>query len=250
MSGKLLGPHDPPTVSLINPSASSAFLLLGDHAGQAIPESLGDLGLTQEDRDRHIAWDIGVRALGERLSQTLDATFIAQTWSRLVIDCNRDPVANDAIPAISDGTAIPGNGGLNPADKARRIEEVHEPYHRTVAQCIADRTSRGQQTILVSLHSFTPVMGGFVRPWQIGVLHDLGDTRFALRMLQALNAMPGLIVGDNEPYRMDTVDHTVPRHAYPASLAYVELEIRQDLIHEPRWVEILTEVLKTCAHRT
>ncbi|CAN5164693.1 N-formylglutamate amidohydrolase [soil metagenome] len=247
MSGGLLGPHDPPTVSLINPSGESPFLLIGDHAGQAIPSSLGDLGLTQADRDRHIAWDIGVRTLGEALSKALEATFIAQTWSRLVIDCNRDPDATDAVPAVSDGTLVLGNADLVPADRRRRIDEVHEPYHRAIAELIADRTAQAQPTILVSLHSFTPVMNAFERPWEIGVLYDRGETGFASRMLAAFRATPGLVVGDNEPYQMDSVDYTVPRHAYPAGLDYVELEIRQDLIHQPRWIDILTASLKACA---
>jgi predicted N-formylglutamate amidohydrolase len=37
-------------------------------------------------------------------------------------------------------------------------------------------------------------------------------------------------VGDNEPYRMDTVDFTVPHHAMKRGLDYLELEVRQDLI--------------------
>ncbi|CAN5132918.1 N-formylglutamate amidohydrolase [soil metagenome] len=250
MSGGLLGPHDPPTVSLINPSAASVFLLLGDHAGQAIPSSLGDLGLTAADQDRHIAWDIGVRALGEALSEALDATFIVQTWSRLVIDCNRDPAAADAIPVVSDGTLIPGNVDLGEIDRRRRIDEVHEPYHRAIADVLTERAGRNQPTILVSLHSFTPVMNAFVRPWEIGVLHDRGEAGFAQAMLTALRAELDLVVGDNEPYRMDTVDHTVPRHAYPAALPYVELEIRQDLIHQPRWIDILKTALNTSSGRT
>lgn len=235
MSG-LLRPHEPATVTRLNPSGRSPFLLLGDHAGRAIPEALGDLGLTQADLSRHIAWDIGVRDLGEALSAALDATFIAQTWSRLVIDCNRDPGAPDAIPSVSDGTDIPGNRGLSALDMGRRILEIHDRYHRAIEDEIRARSDRGQATVLVSLHSFTPVMNAFERPWQAGVLHDAGDTAFAHAVLDALAEIPGLTIGDNQPYRMDTVDYTLPRHAYPAALAYVELEIRQDLLSQPAGV--------------
>lgn len=245
MSG-LLRPHEPATVTLLNPSGRSPFLLLGDHAGRAIPEALGDLGLAPADLTRHIAWDIGVRDLGEALSAALDATFIAQTWSRLVIDCNRDPGAPDAIPAVSDGTVIPGNHGLSALDMGRRILEVHDRYHRAIEQEIRARSDRGQATILVSLHSFTPVMNAFERPWQAGVLYDGGDARFARAVLAALTRRPDLTVGDNQPYRMDTVDYTVPRHAYAAALPYVELEIRQDLLSEPAGVAEWAVVLAAC----
>lgn len=245
MSG-LLRPHEPSTVTLLNPSGRSPFLLLGDHAGRAIPEALGDLGLAPADLTRHIAWDIGVRDLGQALSAALDATFIAQTWSRLVIDCNRDPGASDAMPLVSDGTVIPGNQDLAALDMGRRILEVHDPYHRAIEQEIQARSDRGQVTILVSLHSFTPVMNAFARPWQAGVLYDGGDDRFARAVLNALAKVPGLTVGDNEPYRMDTVDYTIPRHAYSAALPYVELEIRQDLLTEPAGVAEYSAITALC----
>lgn len=242
----LLRPHEPATVTRLNPSGRSPFLLLGDHAGRAIPEALGDLGLSPADLSRHIAWDIGVRDLGEALSAALDATFIAQTWSRLVIDSNRDPGAPDAMPAVSDGTVIPGNQDLSALDRGRRILEIHDRYHRAIEHEIRARSDRDQTTILVSLHSFTPVMNAFERPWQAGVLYDGGDDRFARAVLYALADFPDLRVGDNEPYRMDTVDYTIPRHAYPAALPYVELEIRQDLLSQPAGIAQWTAILDPC----
>ena len=226
--GGLLGPRDPRTVSLVNPTGASPFLLIGDHAGRAIPEALGELGLSQEDRVRHIAWDIGVQALGEAMAGSLNAVFIAQTWSRLVIDCNRDPERPDAIPEVSDGSTIAGNADLTPEERAARIHEIHTPYQEAIAAELRRRSDEGRETILVALHSFTPRMGGFDRPWDAGVLHDDGDTTFALSMLKHMKATPGLTIGDNEPYRMDGIDYTVPRHAFSAGLPYVELEIRQD----------------------
>lgn len=215
-------------MSLVNPAGASPFLLIGDHAGRAVPEALGDLGLSEEDLGRHIAWDIGVRALGEALAARLDAVFIAQTWSRLVIDCNRDPDRADAIPEVSDGSRIPGNVGLTPADRAARIAEIHAPYQEAIAAELARRAREGRRAILVALHSFTPRMSDFDRPWDAGVLHDGGDLTFAHAMLAVMRETFGLTIGDNEPYKMDGIDHTVPRHAFAARLPYVELEIRQD----------------------
>jgi predicted N-formylglutamate amidohydrolase len=229
-SQSLLGDEDPPPVQVINPDGASPFLLIGDHAGNAIPASLGDMGLEAEERRRHIAWDIGIAGLGDRLARLVDATFIRQTYSRLVIDCNRDPAAKDSIAETSDGTRIPANAALDDGARAARIAQIHAPYQQAIADALARRDAAGRSTILVALHSFTPRFAGFERPWHAGILHDRGDPAFALEMLRTLAAEPDLAVGDNEPYRMDSIDYTVPRQAYPARRPYVELEIRQDLI--------------------
>ena len=234
----LLGHSDPATVTVTNPDGASPFLLIGDHAGKAIPAALGDLGLNETERSRHIAWDIGVAALGLDLSARLDAVFIRQTWSRLVIDCNRDPEVAAAIPELSDGTTIPGNLNLTPDQRRARVEAVHEPYQAAIAAEIVRRAAAGLPTVLVSLHSFTPVWQGAARVWDAGVLHDGRNDAFALRLLAAMQALPGLVVGDNEPYRMDTVDHTVPRHAFAANLPYAEIEIRQDQLSDPAGVRL------------
>jgi predicted N-formylglutamate amidohydrolase len=229
-SQSLLGDKDPPPVRTINPDGASPFLLIGDHAGNAIPASLGDMGLEAAELRRHIAWDIGIEGLGDRLARLIDAPFIRQVYSRLVIDCNRDPAAKDSIAETSDGTRIPANATLDGGARAARIAQIHAPYQQAIADALARRDGAGRSTILVALHSFTPRFAGFERPWHAGILHDRGDPAFALEMLRTLAADPDLVVGDNEPYRMDSIDYTVPRHAYPARRPYVELEIRQDLI--------------------
>ncbi|WP_242095969.1 N-formylglutamate amidohydrolase [Sphingomonas sp. CROZ-RG-20F-R02-07] len=248
---RLLGTDDAAPVQTINPKGRSSFLLIGDHAGNAIPQRLGTLGLEPAERVRHIAWDIGIATLGALLAETLDAVFVRQTYSRLVVDCNRRHQAPDAIAPASDGTVVPGNADLTEADRARRFAEIHEPYQAAIAAEIARRDAAGQATILVSLHSFTPVMRGFARPWEVGILHDAGNTGFSHAMLAALRAEGDLTVGDNEPYRMDLIDYTIPRHAYPALRPYVEIEVRQDLIGDAAgcaaWSERLARVLTRAA---
>lgn len=230
LENPLLGTADPAPTQLFNAGGQSPFLVVGDHAGYAIPRRLGTLGLTEADRARHIAWDIGVRDLGKALAQALDAPFIFQHYSRLVIDCNRDPAHPDAAPEVSDGSVIPGNAGLTADNLAARVAAIHSPYHARVAAELARRAAAARPTIYLALHSFTPTLGGTSRPWDVGILHDGGDTRFAKALLEALGTRAGLIVGDNEPYRMDDIDYSVPRHAYPADLPYAEIEIRQDLL--------------------
>ena len=243
----ILAADEPPPVAVHNALGGSPFLLLGDHAGRRIPRVLGDLGLSAEDAERHIAWDIGIAGLGVALADRLGATFIHQRYSRLVIDCNRRPGAIDSIPAVSDGTAIAANVALDEADAAARVAAIHRPYQAAIATEIERRAGSGQATILISLHSFTPVMRGVPRPWQVGVLHDAGDARFAVALLAALGEEGDLTVGDNEPYSMDVIDYTIPHHAYPRRLPYAEIEVRQDLLCDEsgvaEWCERLERAL-------
>jgi hypothetical protein len=159
LPGRLLGPDDPAPVVLSNPAGASSFLLAGDHAGLACPAALGDLGIAPADWARHIASDLGSRQLGEVLAERLDARFIHQRYSRLVIDCNRDPVHPEAIAASSDGTPIQGNRNLGERERGLRVAEIHAPYHHAIAADLA-RADRGGPPILVALHSFTPVWQG------------------------------------------------------------------------------------------
>lgn len=223
----LLSADDLPPVRIANPEGRSLFLLLGDHAGNGIPRSLSGLGLPESELQRHIALDIGVSRLGRALASALDAVFVEQRYSRLVVDCNRDTASAEGIAAVSDGTTIPANATVAAGARESRYREVFHPYHNAIAALLDARAAKGEPVILVSLHSFTPVLAGERRPWEIGVLHDGGDTGFALALLARLRAGGGTI-GDNQPYRMDATDYTVPRHAYPRLLPYAELEIRQD----------------------
>lgn len=228
IQGGLFGANDLSPVEIINPLGRSPFLFIGDHCGKRIPKALGTLGLALHDRERHIAWDIGTARLGEHLARALDAVFVRQVYSRLVIDCNRDPDAKDAIPEVSDGTVITGNRALATEDRALRVASIHVPYQNAIAAEIARRARAGQPTLLVSLHSFTPSMDGKPRPWQIGILHDGAKDMMALALLAWLREQDRWIVGDNEPYVMDATDHTVPRHAFAAGIGYVEIEVSQD----------------------
>jgi predicted N-formylglutamate amidohydrolase len=224
----LLAATDPAPVSVQNSGASSPFMLICDHAGRAIPAKLGDLGLAAAEMERHIAYDIGAAQLAERLAERLHAGLILQTYSRLVIDCNRDPSRADAFVTLADGATVGGNLTLDAAGRRARVEAIHAPYHRVIAAELDARAARGLTTALVLVHSFTPVMKGFVRPWQVGVLHQ--GNPLSLAALDLLRAEPGLTVGDNEPYAMDDVDYTAPVHAQARGLEYLELETRQDLI--------------------
>ncbi|HEY5105547.1 MAG TPA: N-formylglutamate amidohydrolase [Caulobacteraceae bacterium] len=228
-SNRLLSPSDPSPFRVTNSGAVARLLFVGDHAGRAIPGRLVNLGLTGADLDRHIAWDIGVEGLGSGLATTLGACFVRQTYSRLVIDCNRRPGAPDSIPPTSDGSPIPGNADLTASQKRARFREIYQPYHRQIRKELSARKRAGPGAVLVALHSFTPVFQGAPRPWRFGVLHR-GDSPFSNRMLAAMKRSLGAAVGDNQPYAMDASDNTVPLHAGPGDIDYLEIEVRQDLI--------------------
>jgi predicted N-formylglutamate amidohydrolase len=226
---------------VLNAGAPSALVLLGDHAGRQIPQRLDQLGLAEAALDRHIAWDIGVAGLGARLSVLLDAPFIRQAYSRLVIDCNRAPGAEGSMPEVSDATQVPGNRDLSPRAIAARIAEIYQPYHDTIARMLDARA--GRRTVVVALHSFTPSMQGQGRPWRLGVLHR-HDSAFSSAMLARLRADLGeALVGDNAPYALDATDNTIPLHADPRGLDYLELEVRQDLLADEAAQEAMAERL-------
>lgn len=226
---RLLGAEDPAPVTVESAGARGPFLIVVDHAGRRVPEALADLGLPEDELSRHIAWDIGAAAVARELGRRLEACVIRQTYSRLVIDCNRDPVRADSIVLASDGASVPGNQDLSSDQRERRRAEIFAPYHAAIAAELDARTAAGLSTVLVCVHSFTPVMAGFERPWRHGILH-LGQSAFSRAMLAQLVAHSESPVGDNEPYAMNDVDFTAPHHAIGRGLDYVELEINQTLI--------------------
>ena len=228
-------------------SGSSPFLLVADHAGNIMPRALGRLGLDASECERHIAWDIGIAGLGRILADALDATLIQQNYSRLVIDCNRPPDVAASIPEMSELTPVPGNVGLSEASRAARVREIFAPYHERIGAELERRRQAGRATVLIALHSFTPVFKGVARPWHAGVMYNR-DRRFARRLLALLQKEPNLIIGDQEPYVVsDTTDYTIPVHGERRGLPHVLIEIRQDLIADATgqrgWAHILARLL-------
>jgi predicted N-formylglutamate amidohydrolase len=243
----LLGVNDTAPVFEQNADGRSPFLFTCDHYGRLIPELLGDLGLAESELVRHIAWDIGIAGVAERLAALLDAHLIAQRYSRLVIDCNRPPGVASSIPRLSEATTIPGNEGLSREGAELRRRAVFDPYHRRIDAVIDDRMAAKRPTILVSLHSFTPVYAGVKRPWHIGTLYHRGRILPPL-LLKALRAEGDLVVGDNEPYAVsDDTDYTIPVHGEARGLTNSGIELRQDLIADEsgqqQWAERLARIL-------
>jgi predicted N-formylglutamate amidohydrolase len=249
LGASLLEADEPPAVRIENPQGKAPFLLTADHAGRLIPRVLGNLGLDEAELRRHIAWDIGIAGVTTRLAVMLNATAILQTYSRLVIDCNRQPHLPNAFPAVSEATAIPGNQGLSEAGKQARRAAIFEPYHREIAQAIAARGAA--RPIYVAMHSFTPVYLGRARPMHVAVLYNR-NPHLSRRLAALLRAEGDLNVSENEPYQVsDETDFGVPVHAERAGLDYLEIEIRQDLIEneaeQTDWAVRLARLLPAAA---
>lgn len=249
----LLAPDEPDPVRLLNAGGKSNFVLIADHAGRDIPRALGRLGVPEVELLRHIAWDIGIAGVTERLAQSLDAVAVLQRYSRLVIDCNRDPCSPTSIPEISEHTPIPGNSNLSATQRQARVDAVFRPYHTRIAALLDARAAEQRRTVLVAMHSFTPVFKGESRAMQVGVLYHR-DARLANIMLDLLRAEGDLTVGDNAPYAITaTSDYAVPVHGEARGVPHVELEIRQDLIANPdgqaSWAARLARLLPMAEQR-
>jgi predicted N-formylglutamate amidohydrolase len=245
--GRLLEPGEPVSVTVRNEAGRSDFLLVADHAGNIVPHALGELGVSAADRQRHIAWDIGIAGVGRLLSDALNATLIQQNYSRLVIDCNRPPGVPSSIAEISELTPIPGNAGLSEAGKQMRVREIFRPYHDRIDAELDRRKQAGRDAALIALHSFTPVFKGEARPWHAAVLYNR-DPRLSHKLIALLAAEQTFPVGENVPYSVsDATDYTIPVHGEHRGLHHVLIEIRQDLIADAEgqqeWASRLARLL-------
>ncbi len=244
----MLAADDPSPVLEERLHGQSTFVLVVDHAGARIPRGLANLGLPASELQRHIAWDIGALGLARGMSAALDAPLIAQNYSRLVIDCNRDPRVPTSIPQISEWVAVPGNQQCGAVEIGARRTEIFEPYHDRIRALLDERQAAGRPTILVAQHTMTDVFKGMHREMHGAVLYNR-DRRFAGIVLEMLRREPGLSFADNQPYFVsDETDYTIPTHGEQRGLPHVEIEIRQDLVREEagqaEWARRLADALR------
>ncbi len=227
----------------------SRWLVTCDHASNAVPACTngGTLGIAAADMGRHIAWDVGAAGVTRALARLLDAPAILSTFSRLVIDPNRGEDDPTLIMKLYDGTIIPANRHVGPAETERRLNAFHRPYHTALAALAARRPD----TVLCAIHSFTPCLRGRApRPWEVAVLYSHKDARLSLPLIARLRA-EGYVTGDNQPYNGHLDGDAIDRHGLHAGRPNVLIEVRNDLISDPagqtlwaaRLAPILTEVL-------
>ena len=213
----------------IQPGAAGApFAFTCEHASAAVPEHYGGLGLGADDLVDHVAWDIGAAALARRLAETFDAPLIESGCSRLVVDCNRDLADHDLIVTETHGVLVPGNAALDAAERDLRIARYHRPYHDAIDDVLR---RQARETILVSVHTFTPELRGMKRALEVGVLYD-DHVPVAGTLADAL-AATGLIVRHNEPYSgLDGLIYSARVHGTRHGLRYVEIEVNNGLLRD------------------
>lgn len=236
------------THRILRPLGSGPYVLICDHASNRVPDELNLLGVDPAELTRHIAWDIGAAGVTEALSAIFDAPAILCSTTRLVIDCNRKLGAVDLIPEVSDGTVVSGNARLSESAKAERVKRYYRPYHDAIESVLLEREARGGASILISIHSMNPTLGGVSRPWEIAVSSYL-DRSLAEPLLAALRRPGDVTVGDNEPYDLDPrVDYSVPYHALRRGLQQVQMEFRNDAIADEsgqaRWALRFADALR------
>lgn len=224
-------------VSVSNRNAASQIVLVCEHASNHIPDCYNQLGLSFEVVQSHVAWDPGAGELARKLADMLDCALVESRVSRLVYDCNRPPEVESAMPTKSEVYDIFGNLNLSPEDKTKRVRDCYRPFHAAVADVL---TSRTDEAVLVTIHSFTPVYNGQARDVEIGVLHD-SDIRFAGAMMGMLPSTTSRKIQYNQPYSaQDGVTHTLKLHGISRGILNVMLEIRNDLL-------VTTEQIDTMA---
>ena len=238
---------DPPPSCIVNRDGVSPFFLVCEHAGNCIPASLKGLGgLPKEELERHIAHDIGALEVATRLSEKLDAILIYQSYSRLLIDCNRRLSNEGLIVEVSDGTRIPGNENLSQASVKDRVGKIWQPFHDDIACQLKERLIKGKRTILITVHSFTPVMSHQARPWHVGLCFNRNPVLSDAFYNYLSDIDPSLVIGLNQPYAvLDEEDHTIPEYGEKLDLTHALIEIRQDQLADSkgreRWAGYLAE---------
>lgn len=239
----------PEAVKMINPSGSSEIVLICEHASNHMPAEYRGLGVSPVDLQTHIAWDVGASEVARGLAAVLDAPAFLGTYSRLLIDLNRPFHSPASIPARSEATDIPGNLDLGQAEVERRRRLLFMPFHDRVASYLDRRRAAGRTTRIVTIHSFTPVFLGVARPWHAGILFDRSHD-YAEAVIEGLARGSGLNVAANQPYTVDRDgDYAIPVHGTDRDLPAILVEIRNDLISDPKgiaeWVGRLGPVLRS-----
>lgn len=246
----LIGPGDPPPYDIINRDGDRPILLMCDHAANAMPVAMNGLGLDDEARSRHIAYDIGAAGVTRRLAKRLNAPAVLSNYSRLLIDPNRAPGDPHSIIPISDNTLVPGNQNLSEPEMEARVHSFHTPYHQALNDTLAHLWRKGTVPALFSIHTFTPSLGGEDRYWHAAVLWNR-DPRLAHPLISLLGQRGeygGLHIGDNEPYSGRDLAYSIDSHGAAAGIPYCAVEIRQDLVStetgQDLWADIMGDALE------
>lgn len=242
----LLKSTDPAPVEILNPDSRADVFLLCEHAGRSIPDALGTLGVSEDVRNSHCGWDVGAEGCARRVADLLQAPLVIQRYSRLVIDCNRPPLGTGSIPVVADGADIPGNREADPVQQRLRVAEIFEPFDQAVVETLDMSPRRAA----FSIHSFTPRMDRYNRPWHAGFVSRRDLATANTLMSHIARAQPDFELAINQPYQIDQeTDWFIPQHAEPRGLRHCLIEIRNDQIRDDAdadlWAGLLANAISS-----
>lgn len=231
---------------IVNGDFNHGLLLLADHASNYIPPEFNGLGISDDQLERHIAYDIGVRDFTLRLAKKLNVPAVLSKFSRLLIDPNRGKQDPTLVMRLADGKIIAGNRDIDEAGKKSRIERFYKPYDDAIGAVIAEFENYDLKPDLFSIHSFTPYWRGNKRTTEVGILWHEDQAMTAL-IVDELRATTHYVVDENKPYFGGLVGDTMDRHGLSKGLEHSLLELRQDYMATDaginEWVDIFASIL-------
>jgi len=148
-----------PSYKLIK--GSVPLLISMPHNGEQIPQDIADnmteLAKTVPDTDWH-------KDKLYDFAKALGAYIIMPTYSRYVIDLNRDPDGVDLYPGANSTELCPTTAfdlsplyiaGREPSSDeiSNRIKHYWQPYHDEISQTIAEMKAKFGQAVLLEAHS-------------------------------------------------------------------------------------------------
>jgi len=212
-----------------------------EHAGNRVPPRYRALfrGAAAELRS-HRGWDPGALDLARAIAFACNAPLLANTTSRLVVECNRSPGHSQLFSAFTRD--------LDPAEQFRLLALFYHPHRRDVEVSLR-RAMRRRRAVHIGVHTFTPVLNGKRRRTDIGLLFD-PKRRFEGEVVEALSRelrarAPKLRVRRNYPYRgwTDGLTTTLRGRFPAASYAGIEFEVNQALLRNPvGWKQVTTAI--------
>jgi predicted N-formylglutamate amidohydrolase len=214
-------------------------LITCEHGGNRIPAAYRRYFRGHEAAlESHLGYDPGALALGRDLARACRAPYVCSTTSRLLVELNRSPGHPRLYSEITRKL---------PADEKHALYVRHYlPYREEVEKHIIAALRACKYVVHVSSHSFTPVLDGKLRNADVGLLYDPSrspERHLCLAWQAGLaEAMPGMIVRRNYPYRGTSDGLTTHlRRRFPASRYMgIEIEVNQKhtLGHARAWTKL------------
>jgi predicted N-formylglutamate amidohydrolase len=197
-----------------------------EHGGNEVPPAYRRLFAGRSPLlESHRGWDPGTLELGVALARRLSIPLVVTTVTRLLVDTNRSLGHHQLFSEISQR--------LGETDRDTVLEHYYFPHRRRVAEAVDRGLESGARVLHIGVHSFTPVLDGDERRFDIGWLYDprrRAERAVADRLRAALALRrPDLRQRRNAPYlgRADGLTTSLRKRHGEASYLGIELEINQ-----------------------